>query len=125
MQRMPRRSLACDPYSLCPEVSPTRPAESVLSPPVVSIRPALIHCSLNGNREEQKMADERCSPVELVHRALQELGEVADDVLAAYLKEKFGVKIAPRFLPVLKTSGRPGIASRSPRFVNSRCRSAS
>lgn len=52
------------------------------------------------------MSDDRLSPVEMVHRAMQELGEADDASLAAFIHERFGTRIEPRFIPILKASVR-------------------
>ncbi len=44
--------------------------------------------------------------VEMMQAALKELGEAPAEVLAAFLDDKYGVKIDPKFVPVLKASVR-------------------
>ena len=44
------------------------------------------------------------SMVEAVRRALVEVGAVANEELAAYVKKAYGVAIRPNFIPVLKAA---------------------
>jgi hypothetical protein len=43
-------------------------------------------------------------PVEAVKRALEELGEATDAELAAFVRERFGVRVLPPFLPVIRAT---------------------
>lgn len=42
--------------------------------------------------------------VELVEMALRELGEVSSQELSAFIEQRHGVTIEPRFIPIFKAS---------------------
>lgn len=44
--------------------------------------------------------------VEMMREALKELGEATPDDLAAFVHTRYGVKVEPRFIPILKASVR-------------------
>lgn len=50
------------------------------------------------------MGHEVLSPVDAVRLALAELGEVPAADLAAFIGQRYGVKVEPRFLPILKAT---------------------
>jgi hypothetical protein len=47
-----------------------------------------------------------CSKEEAVRLALAEIGDAAAPEVAAFVEQKYGVKIDPRFLPVFKATFR-------------------
>jgi len=53
--------------------------------------------------------------LELVEMAMQELGDVSAQELSAFIEQKKGVKIEPKFIPVFKASIRGKAALESAR----------
>jgi hypothetical protein len=48
----------------------------------------------------------KMTKVDMMREAMKELGEAPAEALAGYIENKYGVKIDPRFVPVLKASVR-------------------
>jgi len=50
------------------------------------------------------MGKEMMSKDEMVRLALESLGDASVENLAAFVEQKFGVKINPRYIPIFKAS---------------------
>ena len=44
----------------------------------------------------------RMSPVEAVEQALLQVGNATSEELAAFVKDRFGVTVQPRFVPIIR-----------------------
>ncbi len=50
------------------------------------------------------MSSKNMNKEEALRVALRELGPVADQELTAFMEQRFGVKVRPQFMPLLKAS---------------------